>query len=350
MTFNKTNFITSLRTCLLGTEANEHADGADSFLFHDGKIFSHNGTVAVTVPIDDPDKVLEGMVNANDLYKIISKLNKDEFDIDVSKDKWQIKCGRMRAELVLKDTNYLSRITAFEFTDDWTDVPSTFQSAMKLCKMSHNKTIFSGIYYRGACMFSTDGFQINMYRFDDLEMPEFWISDKCADTFIRLSDIKSFQTDGKWVHMRTSSGVIVSAKLLISDKYPYDKIISLIDKDLDQFTLTGLFPPELFKAIDRAIMFGMNTDKGPVVKLVLRREYIAVAAGNTNGSYAESVDWVDMPSDDFKTIEMFVNSDILAFMLSNNCKFYIQKLENRPPNIYFVTPHSVHLFATYTVD
>lgn len=352
MTFSRKDFIESLKTCMPGIETGGvHVDGADSFVFHDGKVSSYNGTVAVTVPlINHTEGNLEGAVDAGNLFKIISKLTKDEFDIEsIDDDKWEIKAGRMKATIALKAFDYKSRVGMMDFGNEWMNVPDDFQAGMKACRMMHNKTIFSGIYFTGSTILSTDAYQINQYTLKYVNLPTFWLSDKCADVFIRLGDIKGLQTDGKWVHMIASNDAIVSAKLLAAKDYPYKKIADLLEKNLIEMPVQGVFPKELFKAVDRAITFGMTTEKGPVVRLSLSEDSIKVSSETASGSYEETVDW-DVKPASFRPIEIYVNSDILSFALGNNCKFYIMENGKKAPSIFFTTDNSLHLFATYIVS
>lgn len=353
MRFNKKELLEDLKACLPGIDTGSAMlDGADNFIFHEGKVSSYNGTIAVTVPLRNIDNVsedLEGAVRANDFYKLVSKLTHDEFELDASDDtKWKLTCGRMKAEVVLKDVDYKVTISALVFNDEWIEVPYDFQKGMKECKMSRNKTSLSGLYFTGNNVISTDSFQINQYRFADLDMPTFWISDRCADVFLKMHDIRRIQVTDKWVHMCQEDGSIFSVRLLTTNKYPYEKIVGLMNIDFDSVGISGTFPPELFKAVDRAITFGIMTEKGLVVKLSIGKDGINVSSNTSNGSYEETVDW-DYPVGDMESIVIYVNSDIINFALNNNCKFYILQFKKRSPNLYFVSDNSAHLFATYTV-
>ena len=99
MVIQKKELLDSLKACMPGIETGSAVlQGADSFVFHDGKIFTYNDSISVTVPIKNDgllEEGLEGCVKAEEFFKIISKFPADEIKFSVTeKGTWLLKCWK----------------------------------------------------------------------------------------------------------------------------------------------------------------------------------------------------------------------------------------------------------------
>lgn len=352
MKFDKKLLLEDLKACLPGIETGTAVlEGADSFIFHDGKVYSYNATVSVMVNLRCNDLVsesLEGAVRADEFFTLISKLPQDEFElIPEDETKWLVRCGKMKAELALKNFDYLARLNLLDFSGEWQDITSEFLQGMKICKMQQNKTPLSGIYFNGKYMISTDSYQINRFELKKTELPIFWLSDKCCDVFLNLKDVKKIQVTDKWVHIMTENNSIFSVKPLQVTRYPYDKIQSLLNLNLDSMEVKGKFPRAMFEAIDRAITFGIELENGPAVRLTISKDNIEVSSEKSCGRYDEVVEWSDAVGD-FEPITIYVDTSMLNFSLNTSAKFYINKVNGTTPRLVFATNSSVHMFSTFT--
>lgn len=62
MVIQKKELLDSLKACMPGIETGSAVlQGADSFVFHDGKIFTYNDSISVTVPIKNDGLLEEGL-------------------------------------------------------------------------------------------------------------------------------------------------------------------------------------------------------------------------------------------------------------------------------------------------
>ena len=349
MKLDKKTMQENLKACLPGIETGYSIlDGADSFIFHDGKIYSYNSTVAVAVPMNIPEEAekLEGIVSANELFKLISKLPQDEFELTANDKSFVVKCGKMKAELAQSDFDYLTRINSLDFSGDWLDISDDIIHGMRICKMKKNKTALSGLYFNGKYIISTDGYQINRYEMKEADLPVFWLSDKCCDVLMKLKDVKRIQVTDKWVHVMTADESIFSVKPLNTERYPYEKIDKLLSIKLDDIDAQGVFPSAMFNAIDRAIMFGAESDRGSLVKLDISKDNIVVSAGKSNGSYTETVEWATATGD-FDAVTIFVDDSMLTTSQNNSARFFINEVANGLPRLIFKTDKSIHMYSTF---
>lgn len=356
MIIQKKELLESLKMCMPGIESgNNTIQGADSFIFHNGKIFTYNDNISVTVPINQEgllEEGIEGAVKAEEFFKIVSKFPSDEIKFSVGENgTWLLKCGKAKAEMVLLDFDFESRInTITPEKKGWIDLNEDFALGVGSCKMSVNKTQVSGIYFSGNDIVSTDGNQMNCYIMKETELPAFWISDNSANELLKLKKLIAMQIQGPWVHFKAEDGTIFSIKTL-QGNYPYKTIKNVIDtSDPEKATLHAKFPKELFNAIDRAVSFSIDISEHSAVRLVISKEKIEVSSERNSGKYNEKVSWEEKIDSEFEPFTVYVDAQMMEFVAQRTIEFYLLKGPVRNgkslPRLLFVTESSKHLLST----
>lgn len=355
MTIQKKLLLDALKSVMPGIETgNAVLQGADSFVFHNGKIFSYNDSISVAVPISNAgliEESVEGAVKANEFFTIISKFPGEEISFVVTEnDTWILKCGKAKAEIVLQAFDYETRLKGIAPSDEWIKIDDTLIAGLGSCKMASNKTPLSGIIVSGKDVVSTDGWQINRFKIKK-ELPKFWISDNSVGELLKIKKINEIQVQNNWVHFKSENGTIFSIKTLDSSKYKLDKILNVIDttkySDKD---FHATFPAELFNAIDRAVSLGMDISGHTSVCLNLSPKNIEVTTERATGKYSEKVAW-DTDVGDFENLSIYVDTTMMTFMAQRSLEFYILKgEEDEAPRLLFVTDSSVHLLSTFKVE
>lgn len=360
MTISRKILLENLKKAMPGIETgNAVLQGADAFLFHNGKIFTYNDSIAVSIPLEIEglvDESVEGAVHADEFFKILSKFSGDEINFVVTENgTWVLKCGKAKVEMTLMDFDFSERlegVTPDSKPESWTKLPEDFVEGIGTCKMLKNGTPMSGIYFEGKDVVSTDGFQINRCILKS-DLPKFWISDNSANELLKFNNLKEIQQQGSWVHFKAEDGSILSVKTLDSSKFPMEKLMKLMDtskpKDDD---LNATFPEELFRAIDRADTFAMNISDHSSIRLVLSPEKIEVSSERSSGKYAEKVAWGEGFNADFEPITMYVDPTMMSFVSKRSLKFYLSKIQSKSgkiiPRFMFVSENSQHLMTTFT--
>ena len=137
-------------------------------------------------------------------------------------------------------------------------------------KMAVNKTPMNGVYVKGSNIVSTDGWQMNRFKMEKTELPEFWISDSSVDELLKIKSFEEMQLNGNWVNFKTKDGLIISLKTLNTSQFPYAKVEKLLEVSQPKETdFHSKFPQELFNVIDRATSFGIDISERVAVRLVL---------------------------------------------------------------------------------
>ena len=357
MIIQKKQLVESLKACMPGIETgNAVLQGSDAFVFHDGKIFSYNDSISVTVPIEQASMIeenLEGAVKAEEFFKIISKFPSDEINFAVSpNNSWILKSGKAKAEMALMNFDFETRLKGIEPNEEnWVNITDEFIAGVGTCKMAVNKTSLSGIYVKGKDIASTDGWQINKFTMKDCELPNFWISDSSANELLKLRKLVQVQLQGTWVHFKAENGTIFSVKTLQVEAFPFDKVSNLIDVSKPkEGDFHSKFPVELFNAIDRAVSFSIDIQEHSAVRLVISKEKIEVSAERTSGKYSEKIAWEEEIKDEFEPMTVYVDATMMEFVAKRSLEFYLQKGPVRngkvSPRLLFVTNSSIHLMST----
>lgn len=354
MTIQKKQLLEALKCAMPGIETGTATlQGADSFVFHNGNIFSYNDSISVSVPLSQAGLVeenLEGAVKAEEFFKIVSKLPGEEISFVANEEKWILKSGKAKAEMTLMNFDFETRLKGIETSEDWIPIDDDFITGLGICKMSNNKSPLSGIYINGKEIFSTDGWQINKYTMKESELPVFWLSDKSVDELLKFNNLKFMQVQGSWVHFKSENETLFSVKTLSSDKYPFDKVNSLLNTSNPKETdFHAKFPKELFNAIDRAVSFSIEISEHSAVRLNLTKEKIIVSSERSAGKYDEKVAW-DEEVGDFEEMTVYVDATMMQYAGTRTLEFYLQKgpIKNGKtiPRLLFVTPQSIHLMST----
>ena len=362
MTIQKKTLLESLKNALPGVESgNVVIQGADTFAFHDGKIFSYNDAISVTVPIDSEGLVtesIEGVVHADEFFKVISKFPGDEISLEVSDDgkSWNLKCGKAKAQMTLIDFDFNVRLKGVTPDENsWIEVTEELFAGIGGCKMSVNKTPLSGVYVSGKYIVSSDGYQINRFEMKENDLPTFWISDSSVMELMKIKGFNALQIQDSWVHFKTEDGTVFSIKTLNKDKFPFEKINQILEtSNFSDDDLHANFPAELFNAIDRAGSFSIEISGHTSVRLTLSSEGIEVSSERTTGKYSELIPWDEGISVNINPVTVYVDATMMQFMAQRSLEFYLIKGQMRNgkalPRLLFVSLDSKHLMSTFDLE
>lgn len=363
MTISKKALLESLKMAMPAIETGTPTlQGADAFVFHDGKIFSYNDSIAVYVPLATAglvDEVIEGAVHADEFFKVISKFSGDEINFAVTgNNTWILKCGKAKAEMTLMDFDFTTRLQGVTPDENaWIKISDEFVNGLGACKMAVNKTPLAGIYIKDKTIVSTDGYQINKFEMKDTSLPTVWISDNSANELLKIKGLTDMQLQGTWAHFKSFDGTVFSIKTLQAEKFPFERIVALLDTSKPKENdFHALFPLELFEAIDRANSFAIDISGHSAIRLVISSHNIEVSAERTSGKYSEKVAWAegqDLKSE-IEPMTVYVDATMMSFMAKRSLEFYLQKFTAKNgkmiPRLLFVSDSSCHLMTTFTMD
>jgi len=355
MNVKRTELLKALKQCLPGIENGKSViEGADLFVFSKGFVYSYNDIISVSVPVKSEgllEEGIEGAVRAEEFHGVINKFSGDMIEFAVEKEKWILKSGKAKAELVLMAGDFLERFENIApEKKKWLEISPEFTQGLGICKMTNNKSALSGIYITPKNITSSDGFQINHYKYEGAEFENFWISDESAGELLKVGILTHMQLKDAWVHFKTADNTVFSVKTLQAEKWPYEKIMAVLDGHKKTKTsISATFPKELFDAVDRAANFYLDISDSRAVRLLISPKRILVSAERATGKFEEKVAWKD-ECPQFDAVELYVDTGMILFAVRRSLSFYIHKVEGDAPRMIFTTENSIHLMATLLVD
>ena len=355
MNVKRTELLKALKQCLSGIEnGNSILEGADLFVFSKGFVHSYNDMISVSVPVKSEglfEEGIEGVVRAEEFYGIINKFSGDLIEFIVENDKWILKSGKAKAELTLMAGDFSERFENIAPDDDkWLDITPEFTQGLGICKMTNNKNNISGLFITSKDITSSDGFQINHYKYKGAEFENFWISDTSASELLKVGVLVQIQLKDTWAHFKTQDNTTFSVKTLQAEKWPYEKVLAVLNgHKKTETSIAATFPKELFDAIDRASSFYLDISDNKAVRLLISPKKILVSAERTAGKFEERVEWKDTPPN-FTVFELYIDVSMILFAARRSMSFYIHEIEGSAPRMIFTTDNSIHLMATLLID
>ena len=81
MIINKLKFLKALDTVKPGLSNKEQIEQSSSYCFKNQHVITYNDEVSVSCPIEDFD--IEGVVNSDELYSLVSKIKNKEIEVNL---------------------------------------------------------------------------------------------------------------------------------------------------------------------------------------------------------------------------------------------------------------------------
>ena len=346
MTISKKKLMDALRHVMPGVESDGSIlQGADTFVFSGGQIHSFNDAISVTVDFPT-DEVIDGAVKAKEFYAILSRLSGDEIKLVADEGRWRLRAGSSKIELQLLDTDLLEHIKGIRKDLKWRALPKTFGAGLIICKISCNKSPFSGVIVSGKRMVSTDERRVNRFDFD-VEMDQLWIADLAVNELARISDLQDYSLTDSWAHFRDAHGIIFSAKRLMDQKFPLDKLEAVLEHNRKvKGDVEGTFPERALEVIDRAATFFIEMDDYKAVRLEFSSRGVDVSAERAAGSYTEMVEWEKPVA--IKDFTIYLDSEFAVYGLKRSREFYIHMEDVKGKSrarVVLSKPNVTHMLA-----
>jgi len=250
MKITKIELLTALEAVKAGLANKELIEQTTSFAFIKGKVITYNDEISFSHPLKGLN--IEGAVQAEQLYKLLAKLKKEEIDFTLTENEILIQNGKMTAGLALQKEITLP-LNELKEKKDWYPIPSKLLKHMKLtvgaCSRDMSRPVLTCInidkkgYVQGS-----DGFRIAQGVLgEESPIDTFLLPASSALEVEKLAPIEMAQSVG-WVHFRAAEGTILSCRIL-TDKFP-DVQPYLVSKGIEI-----KFPSSILEILERAAVF-----------------------------------------------------------------------------------------------
>jgi DNA polymerase III sliding clamp (beta) subunit (PCNA family) len=250
MKINKQKLQTALDLVKPGLANKEQIEQSTSFAFIDGCVKTFNDEISVSHPIKDLQ--LEGAVNADEFYKLISKIKKDEIEMDVTENEIHFKSSRTKAGLTLQN-EILLPIESIGKRGKWMELPEDFLRYISLavgaCSNAISRPILTCVnIQQDGKIIGADLYKIMICQMEtDMPIDSFLLPAKSVLDVLKLNPVKIAQGDG-WIHFQTKEKTEISCRIF-EDEYPDISPYEAIEG------ISLSFPKTMQEILERAWVF-----------------------------------------------------------------------------------------------
>lgn len=282
---NRESILEALEIVKPGLASKEHIEQSTCFAFTNGKIVTFNDEISVSHPVEGLEGI-EGAIQANEFYQVLSKLKANEIEIEVDGPEVRLKAGRAKAGLVLQEKIRMP-LEAIGEKSKWQKIPENMLEALKFvsfaCSSDMSRPIITCVNVKpDGTIEASDSYRIISYKLDE-EVPisTFLLP---ASTIRRLSGCKPVKiSEGHgWVHFLTSAGTEYSCRTFFGDTFP--NISKFMDVEGEDFEL----PSSIEELLDRAAIFS-NDSESNAVTITIKPKRMVVRGQSDTGWFEEYV-------------------------------------------------------------
>lgn len=264
----RTELIEAMKIVILGTEKAATLTNYNSIIFDEDWLRSLNDNLSVSYPLKTG---LNCAVKADELYKILNKMTKDEVTLSFSDDKLLVSDKKTRLKLLrlpeAEFTKLKSDISSLKIEElDWKPIPKGFSDALPLSLFSTGKDAalgkIAGVAFRGVDVVSTDNFRIAHYQMESSIVDElFRLKTTIIENLVRIGTYEFVAIKDMWLYLKSRSGIIVSGRILPAGEYPLEAILKIFENmEFDETVKGQEFPKELRDSIDRVEVMASESE------------------------------------------------------------------------------------------
>lgn len=250
MKINRQELQKALTVVKPGLASREVIEQSTSFAFIEEHVVTYNDEISISHPIKGID--FEGVIKAEELYGLLSKLNKDEITIDIKEEELQVKCGRVKAGLRLEEDISLPVSIP---SGKWKKIPnpdqfSTFMElAARTCSSDMSQPKLTCVSIRNGLITGSDGSRL--IQCNGSKVGEFLIPASSVLELIKINP-DSLLVQKSWIHFKNKDGSIFSCRRLNEDYVAQDRIEEFLDlKKKSEIE----FPMKITEILDRVRQF-----------------------------------------------------------------------------------------------
>lgn len=282
MNINKQTLIKALETVKPGLASKEMIEQTTSFCFKDGKVITYNDEISISCPVEGLD--LEGAISAEELYKLLSKIKKDEIDLEIEENEILIKSGRMKAYLTLQDEIKLP-LEEISGKKKWKDLPKRFSEALKFAAptcskdMSYPSRTCVHITKQGTVE-ATDSYRFSINEINEMPVNDFLLPSSEALQLIKLKPTKVSEGKG-WIHFKNENEAEISCRVY-EDQFP--DVHQFVEVEGNEIEL----PKKILDILERAEPFYKRDyflDEG--IEVSISTNQIKISATGDHGRFEE---------------------------------------------------------------
>jgi DNA polymerase III sliding clamp (beta) subunit (PCNA family) len=290
MKINRESLIKILEAIQPGLAAKEIVEQSTSFIFSSGVVATCNDRISVSHPTP---LELEGAVRADELYKMLKRMKREEVDLETSDKELKISCGRSKSGICLQSDLSPSIVTSLEEIQkskkQWKLLPKDFIRAIKFCAFSAGRDMtkpeLTTIHIKGKAAESCDNYRLTQYLLGSSSFAEeILIPADTIQDLVRHNPTHIAITNG-WIHFDNESGILYSCRQV--QVPPYPDLSPMLNTKGPEIEL----PKDLPEALERASVFSGKGFEALIfeVTLTFSDNWLTVEGKNNVGWFEEKL-------------------------------------------------------------
>jgi DNA polymerase III sliding clamp (beta) subunit (PCNA family) len=275
---------TALELVKPGLANKEILEQSTKFAFKDGKLLTYNDETSVQYAIPEMD--ITAIVSADELYRFISKVTKDEIEITQTEDEVQLKAGRAKIGLAF-DSELRLPIEQIKLSKNWVKWPEQLTKKLQfiapVCSDDASEPKFQCVNVRpDGFLEASDRTSILQMQVEEIDFEQPFLLPKDAISVLSKYSILKFQLEEGWIHVQTEEGSTVSCRIITEDKFP----------DVEPFVKNSgeniPLPDTLDEVLERAIIF-VDGIENFFVDVKIDGKMMLISSKNSTGWFKEKV-------------------------------------------------------------
>lgn len=332
MKINKQELQRALEIVKPGLANKEMIEQTTSFAFLKGKVVTYNDEISISHPIEGID--FEGAIQADELYKLLGKMKKEEIDLSIEGNEVILKAGRAKAGISLQQEIKLPLTDEIKEKSEWEDIPSGFIEAMQFavgaCSSDMSRPVLTCIHVnQSGFIEASDGHRLAKSTFKkEFPTQTFLLPSTSVLQVVKLNPIKISEGNG-WIHFLTEEETIISCRIL-EDAFP--PTAHLYKVKGQKFT----FPKNTLEVLEKACVFSKRDyvlDES--ISITIERRKLIIESKSDVGWYEESLNVKGFEEPVSFSITPYLLKDILMKTLA--CQFNEKMLKFTDENWEYVT-------------
>ena len=284
MNISKKTLQEALEIVKPGLASKEVIDQSTSFAFIKGRVVTYNNEISISHPVEGLE--LEGAIPAENLYKFLSKIKKDEIELEVDGNEIVITSGRSKAGLTLQ-TEVKLPLEEVSGRKRWKEMPEnlikSLSFAMTCCSRNLSTPVLTCVNVSKNTVEASDGFRIVQCTLKG-EMPlnTFLLPSTSVLQVVKLKPTAFAESEG-WVHFKTEAGTEISCRVF-EDKFPE------VASHLKVEGIELVFPKTIDEVLDRAGVFAKRDNMlDENITITLENRKLIVSSKSEEGWFEEDV-------------------------------------------------------------
>jgi hypothetical protein len=287
MQINKEQLQKALEKVKPGLAGKELIEQSTSFAFVGGRVITYNDEISISHPIEGLQ--LEGAILADNLYKFLGKVKKDEIELEINGNEILLTSGSAKAGLILQTEIKLPVNEEIAEKGKWKKLPEGFLEGMKFvmtaCTRDMSKPILTCVHVnQEGYMEGSDSYRIARYDLaTEMPVDTFLIPASSVVDMVKLHPIKIAEGKG-WIHFQTKEQTIISCRLYDKDTYPVTDTFYSVEGQL------VVLPQSLDKVLERAMVFAKRDHiLDESILLTIKEKRLTIRADSETGWFEEEV-------------------------------------------------------------